>query len=218
MVFSIITSISRIKNFMTPSRKDIKMTQSVGAQVKPVLDKEGIIKYGPAAGGVIAIIGLLLAALGFVLPWLKFKILGETVTLSGLEFLTKSGGEGVSANKEYLAMIARGSSYNALMCNLPFFLCGAFVIAVLIIVAVFARRFPSQLKLFGSIALGLFGAFSCCPTVLFFIDLQKDMWNEVDIQFGFYLAVLGIGIILLGGIVGIAIVLLGGGFPKRNRQ
>ncbi len=195
------------------------MAQSFNMQGKTPLDKNTLTMYGPAAGGGIAIFGLLLTGLGFLLPWLKTSSLGGSISISGLEFLTKSGDltSAGATGKNYLAIVARGSSFNALMCNLPFFLCGALIIAVLTIVAVFAKRFPPQIKLYSSMALGLLGLFACCPSVLFFLDLQKKMWNGFDLQFGFYLAVFGIGVILIGGIVGIVATLIGGGFPKRNR-
>jgi hypothetical protein len=196
------------------------MAQAFNTQGKPAMDKNMIVKYGPAAGGGIAIFGLLLTGLGFLLPWLKTNVFGAGVTLNGLDFLTKTGdlfANSGDAGKNYLATVARGSSFNALMCNLPFFLCGALIIAILSIVAVFAKKFPSEIKLYSSMALGLLGLFSCCPSVLFFADMQKKMWNGVDLQFGFYLAVFGIGVILLGGIVGIVATLIGGGFPRRNR-
>ncbi len=196
------------------------MAQSFGVQDKPALDKNAVTKFGPAAGGGVAIFGLLLTGLGFLLPWLKTSSLGAKISISGLDLLTNTGdlsNLSDASGKNYLAIVARGSSFNALLCNLPFFLCGALIIAVLTIVAVFAKKFPSQIKLYSSMALGLLGLFSCCPSVLFFFDMQKKMWDGVDLQFGFYLAVFGIAVILIGGIVGIVATLIGGGFPRRNR-
>ncbi len=196
------------------------MAQSINIQGKPALDKATITKYGPAAGSAVAIFGLLLTGLGFLLPWLKSNTLGTSVTINGFELLTRSGNLSAfsgSAGKVYLAILARGSSYNALMCNLPFFLCGVLILAILSIVAVFAKKFPSPIKLYGSMAIGLLGLFSCCPSLLFFLDLRRSMWKGVSLQFGFYLAVFGLLVILVGGVAGIVATLMGGGFPKRNR-
>ena len=44
------------------------MAQAFNIQGKPAMDKNMIVKYGPAAGGGIAIFGLLLTGLGFILP------------------------------------------------------------------------------------------------------------------------------------------------------
>ena len=187
------------------------MAQSFNIPGKVDLSKGSLTKFGPAAGSAVALFGFLLTGLGFLLPWIKVS----DTTISGLDVLTKTGNGGI---KESLAMMARGSSFNALICNIPFFLCGAFIISLLVIASVFARKFPSQIKLYGPIALGLFGLFSCCPSLLFFIDLQNKMWLQTSIRFGFYIAAFGMVITLLGGIVGIASAIAGGDLLNRKRR
>jgi len=191
------------------------MAQSFNAPLKLDLSKGSIIKFGPAAGSAVALFGFLITALGFVLPWLKSG--DPNITLSGLELLTKTGD---NLGKESIAMVARGSSFNALICNLPFFLCGAFLVSLFVIVFTFVKKAPALIKLYGPIALSLLGLFSCCPSVLFFMDLQKGMWDQgnVKIQFGFYIAVFGLAVIILGGIGGIVAAVAGGALPKRNRS
>ena len=186
------------------------MAQSFGIPKSPAqLDKGTITKFGPVVGGALSLFGMLIVAIGFVLPWVKI----ESVGLSGLDILTKNG----NGIKDAVAITLRGSSYNGLLCNLPLFLCGSLILALLLIAGTFWKKMPAQTNRFAPILLALFTLFSCCPTLMLVFDLQKDRFDGVKTDYGYWIALFGLAVVLLGAVAGVVAAIMGGGFPKRKK-
>ena len=178
------------------------MAQSFNFQGKPALGKDNITKFGPVAGAALSIFGCLVFLLGLLLNWVKIG-----VNFSGLEILTDNDAAGI-----------RGGFLNAFLCNLPIFLCGSVVVAIFIIAGAFWKKIPTMSKLTGPAALGVLTLLSCCPGVLFFVDLQtRDFFKAGDLGVGYFISLFGLAVAFLGGLIAIGITLYGGGFPKRNR-
>jgi len=178
------------------------MAQSFNVQGKTALGKDTITKYGPVAGAALCIFGALLFLVGLLLDWVKLG-----VNFSGLEIFTDNDAAGI-----------RGGFINAFLCNLPIFLCGAVIVAIIIIAGVFWKKIPTMSKLTGPAALGILTLLSCCPGFLFFVDLQtRDFFKAGDLGIGYFISLFGLAIAFLGGLVAVGVTLYGGGFPKRNR-
>lgn len=181
------------------------MAQSFNIQRKPALGKESIVKYGPVAGAAITIFGFFIFFLGLLFNWV-----GGSVKLSGFKVLFDND-----------AVLIRGGFLNGLLCNLPFFLCGSLIIAIVILVGTLWKKMPTLPKLVGPAALGVLTLFSCCPGILFLIDTEsrvKDYGLGVNIGIGYFISLFGLAVAFLGGIAAIASAIYGGGVPKFNRQ
>src|SRR4030042_1471902 len=105
------------------------MAQSFNVQGKSALGKDTITKFGPVAGAGLSIFGFFLFLVGLLLDWVKN---GEG--LSGIKIFTDND-----------AAIVRGGFLNAFLCNLPIFLCGSVIVAILIIVGAFKKN-PNNVK------------------------------------------------------------------------
>jgi len=179
------------------------MAQSFNVQGKSALGKDTITKFGPVAGAALCIFGFLLFLVGLLLDWVK-----NGDGLSGIKIFTDND-----------AAIVRGGFLNAFLCNLPIFLCGAVIVAILIIVGAFWKKLPTMSKLTGPAALGILTLLSCCPGILFFVDIQtRDFFSGIDLGVGYYISLFGLAVAFLGGLVAVGVTLYGGGFPKRNRS
>jgi hypothetical protein len=178
------------------------MAQSFNVQGKPALDKSTITKFGPVVGAALCIFGFLLFLLGLLLDWLKN---GEG--LSGIKIFTDND-----------AALVRGGFLNAFLCNLPIFLCGSVLVAIFIIVGTFWKKAPSVSKFAVPTALGVLTFLSCCPGILFIVDVQsRDIFNGVDIGIGYFISLFGLAVVFLGGLVAVGVTIFGGGLPKRKR-
>jgi hypothetical protein len=179
------------------------MAQSFNVQGKPALDKSTITKFGPIAGAALCIFGFLLFLIGLLLDWLKN---GEG--LSGIRIFTDND-----------AALVRGGFLNAFLCNLPIFLCGSVLVALFIIVGAFWKRAPAAVSKFaGPTALGVLTLLSCCPGILFLVDIQsRDVFNGVNIGIGYFISLFGLAVVFLGGLVSVGVAIYGGGLLKRKR-
>jgi hypothetical protein len=180
------------------------MAQSFNVPKVPAqLDKGTITKFGPLGGAAVTLFGVLLVLVGLLLNWIKN---GEGV--SGFKVLT---------DNDYA--VVRGGLWNGLLCTLPLFLCLTSIVAILLIVGAFWKKMPVMSKLTGPSLLGLFALLSCCPAVLFLVDLQsRDMMKGVDPDLGYYISLFGLAVALLGALVAIGVtVWSSGGLPKRKK-
>ena len=180
------------------------MAQSFNVpKVPSQLDKGTVTKFGPAAGAAITLFGMLLVLVGLLLNWIKN---GDGV--SGFKVLT---------DNDY-AMV-RGGLWNGFLCTLPLFLCLSSIVAILLIVGVFWKKIPAMSKLTWPSLLGLFTLLSCCPAILFLVDLQsRDMMEGVDPDIGYYLSMFGLAVAFLGALVAIGVTIWSsGGLPKRKK-
>jgi hypothetical protein len=180
------------------------MAQSFNIQGKPALDKTAINKFGPVAGAALSLFGLFLFFVGLLFDWIKVPGMGY----SGLKILTDNDAVGI-----------RGGFLNGFLCNLPFFLCGSFIVAIFIILGAFWKKVPATSKLTGPAALGVLTLLSCCPGILFFVDMQsRDILKVGDLGVGYFISLFGLAVTLLGGLVAVGVAISAGGLPKRTRS
>jgi hypothetical protein len=182
------------------------MAQSFNIQGKPALGKDNIIKFGPVAGAVVSIFGLFLFLISLLVDWIKFG----PEKLSGFQVLF---------DNTALAVAVRGGFLNGLLCNLPFFLCGSVIVAIFIIAGTFWNKVPTVSKLAGPGALGILTLLSCCPGILFLVDIQtRSNMKGTNLQFGYFLSLFALAVVFLGGLVALGAAIYGGGLPKFNRR
>jgi len=169
------------------------MQDNMGLSGKTVDAKSIVDRGGPVVGSGISIVGALLVLLGFVLPWAScgnFK-------LSGLDIVTQSlSGE----------LSDMGNSSGTLLCLVPFFALGTLGVALLVIPSSLWKKIPSPVKLIGTCLAGLFTVLGCCPTCLFFTNIQssrRDAGGFIQIEYGFWITVFGLAVSFLGVLVGI---------------
>ena len=180
------------------------MAQSFNLQGKPALGKDSIVKYGPVAGAVVSLLGLFFFLIGLLFSWVEFA----GFKFSGFKVLFDNDAVGI-----------RGGFLNGFLCNLPIFLCGSFLIAVFIIVGTFYKKMPTVSNLAGPAALGILTLLSCCPGILFFMDIQtRSNIKGANLGIGYFISLFGLAIALLGGLVSVGSAIYGGGMPKFNRR
>jgi len=158
--------------------------------------KEIIGKGGLIAGSAASIIGSLLVLIGFVLPWASCG----NYRLSGLDIVTQSTSSNTTID---------GSGM--FLCLIPFFAIGMLGIAIITIPATFWKKIPGAFKGIGMALITLLALLSCCPSGLFFTNIQSarndpgnlGMGGFIQIEYGFWLTVFGIFVTLLGGVLGV---------------
>jgi hypothetical protein len=180
------------------------MAQSFNVQGKPALGKDTITKFGPVAGAAVSIFGFLLFLIGLLFDWIK----ASGLKFSGFQVLFDNDAAGI-----------RGGFLNGFLCNLPFFLCGSVIVAIFIIAGTFWKKIPSMSKLAGPAALGILTLLSCCPGILFLVDIQtRSNMKGVDLGIGYFISLFGLAVTFLGGLVALGVAIYGGGLPKFNRR
>lgn len=178
------------------------MAQSVNVQGMPALGKESITKFGPVAGAALSIFGFFIFLIGLIFDWVK-----DGTGLSGFKVLFDND-----------AAIVRGGFLNGFLCNLPFFMCGSVLVALFIIAGTFWKKMPSMSSLAGPATLGILTLLSCCPGILFIVDMQsRSIMKSVNLGFGYFISLFGLAVAFLGGLVALGAVLYGGGLPKLRR-
>ena len=160
------------------------------------LSKKDIVgKGGPIAGSATSAIGALLVLIGFVLPWASCG----NYRLSGLDIVTQS----TSGNL--------GESNGTLLCLVPFFAIGMLGIAIAVVPATLWKKIPAAFKVIGMALVSLLTLLACCPSCLFFTNLQSarndpnsmGMGGFVQIEYGFWVSMFGLFVSFLGGLLGI---------------
>ncbi len=182
------------------------MAQSFNIQGMPALDKENIIKFGPVAGAAVSVFGLFLFFIGLLFDWVKIKNGGPGY--SGFKIFTDNSAAGF-----------RGGFLNGFLCDLPILLCGTLIVAILIVVGAFWKKMPSMSNMIAPGALGILTLLSCCPGILFVIDVQsRSIKDVVDMRAGYFISLFGLAVTFFGGLVALGVTLYGGGFPKLIRR
>jgi hypothetical protein len=78
---------------------------------------------------------------------------------------------------------------------------------------------PSMSKMAGPGALGILTLLSCCPGLLFVIDIQnRSIKDVINIGPGYFISLFGLVVAFFGGLVALGATYYGGGFPKLNRR
>lgn len=171
------------------------MSENATHQDIPPDRKQMISKGGPIAGSAISIIGASLVLLGFVLPWASCG----GYRLSGLDIVTQS------------AQGNTGDSSGTLLCLVPFFAVGMLGIAIVLIPAILWKKIPAIGRPIGTALLCLFAALACCPSCLFFANMQSSrndpysygMGGYIHVEYGFWVTMFGIFISFFGGLLGV---------------
>jgi hypothetical protein len=162
---------------------------------KPIGKKVLIGKGGPIAGSAISIIGNLFVLIGFVLPWASCG----SYKLSGMDIVS------------YSVQGKLGSASGSLLCLIPFFAIGVIGIALLTIPAALIKKIPTIIKPIGTVLIILMTSLACLPSCLFFFNMQSTrndpgnygMGSLIRVEYGFWIAMFGLFISFLGGLIGI---------------
>lgn len=158
------------------------------------LSKEDLVgKGGPVAGSALSILGAVLVLIGFVMPWASCG----GYNLTGLE-LVQSG-----LNGEF------GNASSAFLCLVPFFALGILGVSLALIPATLLKKVPTIVKPVAALLLPLLVMLACCPSVIFFARMQSTRSNDlgfgmgrmINIEYGYWITMLGLFIALLGGLI-----------------
>jgi len=172
------------------------MSENVAPQGNSSLKTKDVVGIGgPIAGSATSIIGALLALVGFVLPWASCG----NYRLSGLDIVTQSA----SGNT--------GDASGTLLCLVPLLAIGVLGVAIVVILASLWKKIPSLVKTIGTAIVGLLAALACCPSCLFFTNVQSarndpnsfGMGGFIQVEYGFWVTVFGLFVSLLGGLLGV---------------
>jgi len=171
------------------------MSENVTPQGNPLSTKDIVGKGGPIAGSTVSIVGALLALIGFVLPWASCG----SYRLSGLDIVTQSA----SGNL--------GDTNGTLLCLVPFLAVGMLGVALVVIPASLWKKIPPLFKIAGTALISLLAALACCPSCLFFTNVQSarndpsnfGMGGFIQVEYGFWVTMFGLCVSLVGGLLGV---------------
>ncbi len=168
------------------------MSEGVGPQGSSPLEKV-VGRGGPIVGSITGIVGTLLVLFGFVLPWASCG----SYRLSGLDIVIQSASGNINSG-------------GTLLCLIPLLAIGLLGVAVTVIPATLWKKIPSLVKAIGTALMGLLAMLACCPSCLFFTNMQSarndpnsfGMGGFLQVEYGFWVTVFGLFASFLGGLLG----------------
>jgi len=184
------------------------MSEDFQPQGKLLNVKDIVGKGGPVAGSAISIVGAVLALVGFVLPWASCG----GYRLSGLDIVTQSASGDI------------GNANGTFLCLVPLLAVGVLGVAILVVPAALWKKIPRLIRLIGPALVSLLAAIACCPSCLFFTNLQSarndpnalGMGGLIQIEYGFWVTVAGTAISFLGGLLGVGTSLAETAMSKKS--
>ena len=160
------------------------------------LNKDVVIgKGGPITGSALSMIGAIITLFGFALPWASCG----AYTFSGLEIVGQSASGDLSGS---------GGGFLIFVPALALIVLG---IAIANIPVALIQKVPKFVKLVVAGVVLLFSTLTCCPSALFYTNIQSTrndpnnfgLGGMIQLEYGFWISVVGVLISIFGGLVAI---------------